>query len=104
MKKVAGFHSFDFGFAFRPTAARDSLRRGFGISDFQKEAEVTLGMEVEYWGAAGWKVREGSKAIRRLGGARRMLRSIVDRLMANSHIIPEKVDVVEILQRKGRPF
>lgn len=45
MKKVAGFHSFDFGFLrdfFGPKFGSGSdRRRGLGIRDFQKEVWVT---------------------------------------------------------------
>jgi len=46
IKKVAGFHSFDFGFLDLTPGVLD-LRNGLGIREAQNEREVMLGM-VEY--------------------------------------------------------
>lgn len=54
MKKVAGFHSFDFDFEFFifvsgvPQLMLDlgRGRRGFGIRDLQKDDWITLGVEL----------------------------------------------------------
>jgi len=46
MKKVAGFHSFDFGFLDLMPGVLD-LRNGLGIREAQNDREVMLGI-VEY--------------------------------------------------------